>query len=162
MRILLVEDSDPLRDALRNGLQSLGYVVDTAAAGNAGLERALSGEYDLAILDVMLPELDGFEIVKRVRATGSKLHVLMLTAKDTVEDRVHGLDLGADDYLVKPFAVEELAARIRALGRRGRDRSADASMSSGPPIRPVPARSTRRMTAEIRASSSCFPNGFTR
>jgi len=120
MRILLVEDSDPLRDALKNGLESLGYIVDAVATGNAGLERALSGEYDLTILDVMLPEIDGFEIVKRVRAAGSKLPILLLTAKDTVDDRVHGLDLGADDYLVKPFAVEELLARVRSLIRRGK------------------------------------------
>src|SRR5262245_51403196 len=118
MRILLVEDSDPLRDALKNGLESLGYIVDAVATGNSGLERAMSGEYDLTILDVMLPEIDGFEIVKRVRAAGSRLPILLLTAKDTVDDRVHGLDLGADDYLVKPFAVEELLARVRSLIRR--------------------------------------------
>jgi DNA-binding response OmpR family regulator len=120
MRLLIVEDSDELREALANGLRSLGYVVDAVARGDEGVERALAGEYDLAILDVMLPGLDGFEIVRRVRAAGRRLPVLMLTAKDTVGDRVHGLDLGADDYLVKPFAVEELLARVRSLIRRGK------------------------------------------
>jgi two-component system copper resistance phosphate regulon response regulator CusR len=120
MRLLIVEDSDALRDALRNGLESLGFIVDAAARGDEGLERAQSGDFDLAILDVMLPGIDGFEIVKRLRETGKKTPVLMLTAKDTVEDRVRGLDLGADDYLVKPFAIEELLARVRSLIRRGK------------------------------------------
>ncbi len=120
MRLLIVEDSDALREALKNGLESVGYIVDAVARGDEGVERALSGEHDLAILDVMLPALDGFEIVKRVRESGNKLPVLLLTAKDSVDDRVRGLDLGADDYLVKPFAVEELLARVRSLIRRGK------------------------------------------
>ena len=120
MRLLIVEDSDPLREALKNGLESLGYIVDAVANGSAGLERAMSGEHDLLILDVMLPEIDGFEILRRLREAGKKLPVLLLTAKDTVDDRVRGLDLGADDYLVKPFAVEELLARVRSLIRRGK------------------------------------------
>jgi two-component system copper resistance phosphate regulon response regulator CusR len=120
MRLLLVEDSDALREALANGLRSVGYVVDAVARGDEGLERAMKDEYDGAILDVMLPGVDGFQIVQHVRAAGRHLPVLILTAKDTVEDRVKGLDLGADDYLVKPFAVEELLARVRSLIRRGK------------------------------------------
>jgi len=120
MRLLIVEDSEELRDALKSGLESLGYIVDVASRGDDGLERALLHDHDLLILDVMLPGVDGFEIVKRVREAGKKLPVLMLTAKDTVDDRVRGLDLGADDYLVKPFAVEELLARVRSLIRRGK------------------------------------------
>jgi len=120
MRLLIVEDSDALRSALASGLESLGYVVDAVARGDEGADRALTGEYDVAILDVMLPGIDGFEIVRRVRESGRRLPVLMLTAKDTVDDRVRGLDLGADDYLVKPFAVEELLARVRSLIRRGK------------------------------------------
>src|SRR5262245_7161894 len=120
MRLLLVEDSEALREALKNGLESLGYIVDAVERGDEGLERSLAGEFDLVILDVMLPAVDGFEILTRLRASGRKTPVLMLTAKDTVGDRVRGLDLGADDYLVKPFAVEELLARVRSLIRRGK------------------------------------------
>ncbi|MBL8842977.1 MAG: response regulator transcription factor [Planctomycetes bacterium] len=120
MRLLIVEDSDALRDALRSGLEGLGYVVDVAARGDDGLQRAMAGGYDLAIVDVMLPGLDGFALVRQLRAGGHDVPVLMLTARDTVADRVRGLDLGADDYLVKPFAVEELLARVRSLVRRGK------------------------------------------
>ncbi len=120
MRLLIVEDSEALRVALRSGLEGLGYVVDTAARGDDGLQRALAGGYDLAIVDVMLPGMDGFAIVRELRASGQATPVLMLTARDTVADRVRGLDLGADDYLVKPFAVEELLARVRSLVRRGK------------------------------------------
>jgi len=120
MRLLIVEDSDSLREALRSGLAGVGYVADAVARGDEGLERVLQGDYDLAIVDIMLPGLDGFELVRRVRASGNAVPVLMLTARDTVADRVMGLDLGADDYLVKPFAVEELLARVRSLVRRGK------------------------------------------
>lgn len=120
MRLLIVEDSDELRDALQRGLQSLGYVVDGVARGDDGLKLALEGRHDLAIVDGMLPGLDGFDLVRELRAAGSVLPVLVLTARDTVEDRVRGLDLGADDYLVKPFSVDELLARVRSLIRRGK------------------------------------------
>jgi len=120
MRLLIVEDSDALRTTLVEGLSSLGYEIDAAANGNEGLERAMSSRHDAAIVDVMLPELDGFELVRRLRQAGRTLPVLFLTAKDTVEDRVRGLDLGGDDYMVKPFAVDELLARLRSLLRRGK------------------------------------------
>ncbi len=122
MRLLLIEDNDELRASLARGLGSVGYAVDTAADGAAGWQAAAAAEHDLIILDRMLPHLDGLEVLRRLRRSGSTVPVLLLTARDTVQDRVEGLDAGADDYLVKPFAVAELLARIRALGRRGAHR----------------------------------------
>ena len=118
MRVLLVEDSIRLRTYLARGLQRAGFAVDTAADGEEGLYFALSGGHDAIILDLMLPKRDGLSLLKELRARDIKTHVLILTAKDTVEDRVKGLDTGADDYLVKPFALEELLARVQALVRR--------------------------------------------
>jgi two-component system copper resistance phosphate regulon response regulator CusR len=120
MRLLIVEDSDALRTTLAEGLTSLGYEIDASADGSDGLEKAMASRHDAAIVDVMLPGLDGFELVRRLREAGRTLPVLFLTAKDTVEDRVRGLDLGGDDYMVKPFAVDELLARLRSLLRRGK------------------------------------------
>jgi DNA-binding response OmpR family regulator len=118
MRVLVVEDYDPLRKATCRGLRQAGFAVDVAADGNEGLWLATSGEYDVIVLDLMLPGIEGIEILKRLRQSGRQSHVLVLTARDALEDRVKGLNLGADDYLVKPFAFEELVARIRALVRR--------------------------------------------
>ena len=118
MRILVVEDYEPLRHSLLRGLREDGHAVDAAVDGAEGLAFAESSEYDVIILDVMLPRLDGFQFLKRLRDRKSNARVLILTAKNTVNDRVRGLDLGADDYLVKPFAFEELKARVRALERR--------------------------------------------
>jgi DNA-binding response OmpR family regulator len=118
MRLLLIEDYRPLRQSLTKGLREAGFAVDATGDGKEGLWYATGNEYDVIILDLMLPGMDGLEILKRVRRDGRKACVLILTAKDTVEDRVAGLDLGADDYLVKPFAFEELLARVRALLRR--------------------------------------------
>ncbi len=118
MRLLLIEDYRPLRQSLTKGLHEAGFAVDATGDGNEGLWYALGNEYDVIILDLMLPGMDGLEILRRVRSQGRKASVLILTAKDTVQDRVTGLDLGADDYLVKPFAFEELLARVRALLRR--------------------------------------------
>lgn len=119
MRLLVIEDYPPLQQSLTKGLREAGFAVDTTQDGAEGLWYAMGSEYDVIILDLMLPGMPGLEILKKIRATDNKAHVLILTAKDTVEDRVVGLDLGADDYLVKPFAFEELLARIRALVRRG-------------------------------------------
>jgi len=119
MRLLLVEDYRPLQQSLTKGLREAGFAVDTTGDGKEGLWYAMGNEYDVIILDLMLPGMDGLEILKEMRGQGRKSHVLILTAKDTVQDRVTGLDLGADDYLVKPFAFEELLARVRALLRRG-------------------------------------------
>jgi DNA-binding response OmpR family regulator len=118
MRLLVIEDYDPLRKAVVRGLEEAGYAVDATGDGEEGLWYAQSGEHDLIILDLMLPGLDGWSILRRLRDEGLQVHVLILTARDAVEDRVQGLDLGADDYLVKPFALEELLARVRALLRR--------------------------------------------
>ena len=118
MRLLVVEDYRPLQQSLVKGLREAGFAVDTTRDGKEGLWYATSNEYDVIILDLMLPGMDGLEILRKMRNQGKKSHVLILTAKDTVQDRVTGLDLGADDYLVKPFAFEELMARIRALLRR--------------------------------------------
>jgi DNA-binding response OmpR family regulator len=119
MRVLIVEDRERLRNWLQKGLKEAGFVVDAAADGKEGLWYALGNSYDAIILDLMLPGLDGLSILRQFRAAGREDQVLILTAKDTVPDRVRGLDLGADDYLVKPFAFEELLARVRALVRRG-------------------------------------------
>jgi DNA-binding response OmpR family regulator len=118
MRVLVVEDYPPLRRSLSRGLGEAGFAVDTAADGDEGLALARMGVYDVIILDVMLPKIDGFTILRRLRDSANPNRILLLTAKDTVADRVHGLDLGADDYLVKPFALEELIARVKALVRR--------------------------------------------
>lgn len=119
MRVLVVEDQERLRTWLQKGLKEGGFVVDAAADGPQGLWYAENNHYDAIVLDLMLPGLDGLSILRRLRDAGRDDHVLILTAKDTVPDRVQGLDLGADDYLVKPFAFEELLARVRALVRRG-------------------------------------------
>jgi DNA-binding response OmpR family regulator len=118
MRLLLVEDSVRLQLSVATALRHSGYAVDTASDGEEGLWLAESNDYDLVILDLMLPKIDGLEVLRRLRAQGRDTHVLLLTARDTVSDRVTGLEAGADDYLVKPFALEELLARVQALCRR--------------------------------------------
>ena len=122
MRLLLVEDSSRLRRSLVQGLKRAGYTVDETGNGKEGLWKAQSEKYDLLILDIMLPEMSGLEILRALRAGNVQTHVLFLTARDTVEDRVAGLQAGADDYLVKPFALAELLARVQALCRRSYDR----------------------------------------
>lgn len=121
MRILLVEDARQLRESLGLGLRKAGYAVDASADGEEGLWLAESNPYDVIILDLMLPKLDGLSVLKRLREQGLNTHVLILTARETVADRVQGLKAGADDYLTKPFALEELLARVEALIRRGRE-----------------------------------------
>jgi two-component system response regulator MprA len=117
--ILIIEDEQRIADFLRRGLTYEGFQVDVRADGESGLKAARDNPPDLVVLDVMLPGLDGFEVCRRLRAGGT-VPILMLTAKDSVADRVKGLDSGADDYVVKPFAFEELMARVRALLRRSR------------------------------------------
>ncbi|WP_217594757.1 response regulator transcription factor [Cohnella sp. GbtcB17] len=116
--ILVIDDDDKITSLLRRSLAFEGYEVSTAANGPAGLGIVADKSADLVILDVMMPGIDGWEVCRRLRTAGINVPVLMLTAKDDVQDRVKGLDLGADDYLVKPFALEELMARVRALMRR--------------------------------------------
>ncbi len=119
MRILIVEDEPKTAAFLTKGLGEHGFVADVVANGRDGLHAARTQTYDLAVLDVMLPGCDGWTILRELRAAGSQMPVLFLTAKDTVADRVNGLELGADDYLVKPFAFSELLARVRTILRRG-------------------------------------------
>lgn len=119
MKILVVEDERKMGDYLKQGLDEAGFVVDLVRDGIDGLHQGLTGEYDLAILDVMLPGMDGWQILQSLRKAGKDVPVLFLTARDHVDDRVKGLEMGADDYLVKPFAFSELLARVRTLLRRG-------------------------------------------
>ena len=125
MRVLIVEDQRKTGDYLRQGLVEEGFVVDVARTGVDGRHLALTGDYDLIILDVMLPQLDGWKVLQAVRRADKRTPVIMLTARAQVEDRVKGLDLGADDYLVKPFAFSELVARVRSILRRGGTREPD-------------------------------------
>ena len=118
MRLLLVEDERTIANFIRQGLTEAGYAVDVARDGHEGLDYALAADYDVFIFDIMLPRLDGITLLRRLRANGCKTPTLMLTARDTVDNRIEGLDAGADDYLIKPFAFPELLARVRALLRR--------------------------------------------
>jgi DNA-binding response OmpR family regulator len=118
MRVLIVEDEKRLASYLQQGLEEQGYAVDLAHTGREALDWVAVVDFDLIVLDIMLPELDGIEVCRRLRQQGERTPILMLTARDTVDDRVTGLDAGADDYLVKPFAMRELLARLRALARR--------------------------------------------
>ncbi|OPF63598.1 MULTISPECIES: heavy metal response regulator transcription factor [Hydrogenophaga] len=120
MKILIVEDEPKAGDYLRQGLREAGYAVDLVTNGVDGLHHGLQGDHDLLILDVMLPGMDGWQVLRSLRAQGRQMPVLFLTARDQVEDRVKGLELGADDYLVKPFSFAELLARVRTILRRGR------------------------------------------
>ena len=119
MRVLLVEDQITLVKALRQGLEEEGFAVDTATDGEEADAKARATSYDVIVLDIMLPKVDGLTLLKRWRSAGIATHVLMLTARGTTEDKIAGLDSGADDYLTKPFELDELLARIRALIRRG-------------------------------------------
>ena len=118
MRVLLVEDHKPLVRALRQGLEEEGFAIDVAYDGEEGAFKAQTADYDVIILDLMLPKEDGLSLLQRWRRAGLQTHILVLTAKGSMEDKVHGLDLGADAYMTKPFELEELLARIRALVRR--------------------------------------------
>ena len=122
MKILIVEDQEKTGDYLKKGLAEAGFAADLARNGVDGLHQATTEDFDLIVLDVMLPGMDGWQVLKALRTAGRDTPVLFLTARDQVDDRVKGLELGADDYLVKPFAFSELLARIRTLLRRGKPR----------------------------------------
>ncbi len=130
MKILIVEDEKKISDYLRQGLSEAGYVVDSARNGLDGYHFAMTEQYDLLILDVMLPDIDGWQILKSLRQASRKTPVLFLTARDSVADRVKGLELGADDYLVKPFAFAELLARVRTLLRRGANTAMETTLTA--------------------------------
>lgn len=131
MRILIVEDEKRMASFIQRGLKEEGYAVDTAEDGEKGWEYASVNEYDVIILDWMLPKMDGLALCAKIRESGSRVPVLMLTVRDTVEDKIRGLDQGADDYLTKPFAFDELLARLRALSRRPRELHAETVLKAG-------------------------------
>ncbi len=155
MRVLIVEDDDQVRTALSRALNFEGYEVETAHDGAEGLERVLSTSPDVIILDVMMPHVDGLEATRRLRARGDTTPVLMLTARHEVSDRVAGLDAGADDYLVKPFALEELLARLRALLRRSEPETGDL-MRVGDLTLDPPTREVRRGDSPIELTKTEF------
>ena len=155
MRVLIVEDELRMASLIRRGLTNEGLAADVAVRGADALWMAEAHDYDAVLLDVMLPDVDGFEVCRRLRAAGVWAPVLMLTARDSVDDRVAGLDSGADDYLVKPFAFAELLARLRALARRG-DAERPAVLAVGD-LRLDPAtREVRRGRAEIALAAKEF------
>ncbi|MBI3107053.1 MAG: response regulator transcription factor [Candidatus Rokubacteria bacterium] len=154
MRVLVVEDERKVAGFIRQGLQEEGYTVEVAADGAVASDLSLAGPpYDLVVLDVMLPKQDGFAVLKAMRQQRIETPVLLLTARDSVPDRVAGLDLGADDYLTKPFCFEEFLARVRALLRRGQGQRAPvlrlADLTLDPATREV-ARGARRITLTTR------------
>ena len=152
MKVLVVEDYPPLREALLRGLRRAGYAVDEASDGLGGLHDITTGDYDVVVLDLMLPGLDGLSVLRHVRECKIDTAVLILTAKDTVEDRVLGLDQGADDYLVKPFAFAELLARVRALVRRKYERH-DPVITVGDLAIDTAVRSVRRGDRDLELTA---------
>ncbi|HKJ24259.1 MAG TPA: response regulator transcription factor [Myxococcota bacterium] len=149
MKILYVEDDPTARSYIRRGLAESGFDVDVAEDGARGLELASSGAYDLLLLDVMLPERDGFELLRCLRNDGVGTPALFLSARSEVADRIHGLNLGADDYLPKPFAFAELVARIRAIGRRASSESDDGRIEIADVVVDVARHRVTRAGAEI-------------
>jgi two-component system copper resistance phosphate regulon response regulator CusR len=143
MKVLIIEDETKTTAYLKKGLSESGFVVDTASDGEEGLHQALDNAYDVIISDVMLPRIDGWTIVARLRERGIATPLLLLTARDAVPDRVRGLELGADDYLVKPFAFSELLARIRTLLRRGGNRPIETYRVADVEVDPVRHRAAR-------------------
>jgi two-component system OmpR family response regulator len=151
VRVLVVEDEPRMADMLRRGLARAGMAVDVTGAGADALWMAGSTPYDAIVLDIMLPDLDGFEVCRRLRADGVWAPILMLTARDAVADRVAGLDTGADDYLLKPFVFDELTARLRALVRRGAPERPAVLAAAGLRLDPA-ARRAWRGNAELHLS----------
>lgn len=156
MKLLLVEDEAKTGEYVQQGLTESGFVVDLARTGLDGHHLALTGSYDLIILDVMLPDVDGWHIVRALREAKSAVPVLFLTARDSVEDRVKGLELGADDYLVKPFAFSELLARVRTLLRRGNAPSLEHQLHVADLVLDIPRRRVQRQDKRISLTNKEF------
>ena len=155
MRVLVVEDETRMASVLKRALEEEGHVVDVAADGTDGLWLATENPYGAVVLDVMLPDFDGFELCRRIRGNGQWVPVIMLTARDSVGDRVRGLDAGADDYLVKPFSLAELAARLRALARRD-DRPRPVILAEGDLTLDPAAKRAWRAGTELHLSPKEF------
>ena len=156
MKLLVVEDEAKTADYLRQGLSEAGFVVDLARTGLDGHHLAMTGDHDLVVLDVMLPDVDGWRILRALREAGRDVPVLFLTARDSVEDRVKGLELGADDYLVKPFAFTELLARVRTLLRRGRNPALAEKLQVADLVLDLPRRRASRGGTRINLSNKEF------
>ena len=156
MHILVVEDERRLANLVRRALEEEGHVVDVAHDGAEGLDVATATDYDLLILDLMLPHLDGIEIAKRLRAEKNDVRILMLTARDAVEDRVLGLESGADDYLMKPFSFSELLARVRALARRQIQAQVETELRSGSLVLDLARHEARRDDKTIELTAKEF------
>ena len=152
MRILAVEDERDLLDVTAKRLEAQGYSVDRCTDGQEALDYAESAQYDLILLDIMLPKVDGLSVLRRLREQGNRTPVLLLTARDSIEDRVQGLDGGADDYLTKPFAFEELLARVRVLLRRGTGEAAN-ELALGDLCMDLAAHRVTRAGKEIKLSA---------
>lgn len=156
MRLLIVEDEVKTGNYLQQGLTEAGFIVDLARTGLDGHHLALTGSYDVIILDVMLPDVDGWRIMQALRDAKSTTSVLFLTARDSVEDRVKGLELGADDYLVKPFAFSELLARVRTLLRRGSTPAYQTEMQVADLVLDIPRRRAVRQDVRINLTNKEF------
>ncbi len=156
MDVLVVEDDPRVARIVERALSEAGHRIETAADGIDGLMRAQTGAFDVVVLDVMLPALDGLSVCRTLREQGVRTPVLLLTARDAVPDRVRGLDAGADDYLVKPFALEELLARVRALGRRGNDGATEGTLRVGDLFLDVTTHEARRESQTIQLTAKEF------
>ncbi|MDP5291250.1 heavy metal response regulator transcription factor [Oceanimonas sp. CHS3-5] len=156
MKLLIIEDEQSTGDYLQKGLREAGFVVDLVRNGLDGLHQASAEPYDLLVMDVMLPDLDGWRIVAALREQGLQTPVLFLTARDSVEDRVRGLELGADDYLVKPFAFAELLARVRSLLRRGAPRQDEHKLKVADLVLDLPRRQASRADTPIHLTNKEF------
>jgi two-component system copper resistance phosphate regulon response regulator CusR len=156
MKLLVIEDETKTADYLRQGLTEAGFIVDLARTGLDGHHLAMTETYDLVVLDVMLPDIDGWRIVQSLRAAGKHTAVIFLTARDSVDDRVKGLELGADDYLVKPFAFSELLARVRSLLRRGVTTTLDEHLQVADLILDLPRRKASRSGTRINLTNKEF------
>ena len=156
MDVLVVEDDPRVARLVERALSEAGHRAETAPDGADGLTRAQTGAFDVVVLDVMLPELDGLTVCRTMRQQGVRTPVLLLTARDAIPDRVRGLDAGADDYLVKPFALEELLARVRALGRRASDGNADGTLKVGDLVLDLGTHEARRGGQTIQLTAKEF------